>query len=136
MDKKPLPKPADAEARQAALDNISDEELAKVKAHQASTQGAYPVDQEWLLLAEFGMKFGWQAYLDAKNDATDEEGNLIVTGAEMLTLIEASRKIEWAAIFNDARTSLIGAGSAQSRKPSQTFRSLTKDIVKNTRISE
>lgn len=137
MDKKTPPSQAnDVKARQEALDNISAEELEKVKAHQASTQGAYPVDQEWLLLAEFGMKFGWQAYLDAKNDAVDKDGNLIVTGAEMLTLIEASRKIEWAAIFNDARASLIGAGSANSKKPSQTFKSLTKDIVKNTRISE
>lgn len=122
------PQKPTAKERQAALDNISPEELEKVKAHQASTKGAYPVDQEWLLLAEFGLKFGWQAYLDAKTDKIEMK--------EMLTLIEASRKLEWAAIFNEARTTLIGVGSANSKKPSQTFKSLTKDIIKNTRISE
>jgi hypothetical protein len=134
-DKTPQ-KPADAKARQEALDSISAEDLEKIKAHQASTKGSFPVDQEWLLLAEFGMKFGWQAYLDAKNDSRDENGNLIVSGVEMLTLIEASRKIEWAKVYNDARSSLIGTGSAQSKKPAQTFKSLTADIIKQTKVDE
>lgn len=126
----------DQQSRQQALDNISPEDLAKIKAYQASTKGAYPVDTEWLLLAEFGMKFGWQAYLDAKNDATDDNGNLLVSAAEMLTLLEASRKIEWAKVYNDARSSLIGSGSAQSKHPSKTFTSLTRDIIKQTKVDE
>lgn len=118
----------DQKSRQEALNNISPEDLEKIKAHQASTKGAFKVDQEWLLLAEFGMKFGWQAYLDAKSDR--------ITAAEMLTLVEASRKLEWATVYNNSRASLIGAGSAQSKKPSKTFESLTRDIIKHTKVDD
>lgn len=118
----------DAKNRQEALNNISAEDLAKIQAHQASTQGAYTVDNEWLLLTEFAKAFGWQAYLDVKDDR--------ITGAEMLTLIEANRKLEAVAHYRNAEASLIGAGSAQAKKPSQVFKSLTKDIIKQTKAQE
>jgi hypothetical protein len=116
------------------LDELSPEDLEKIS--QPSTSGASPVDQEWLLLAEFGLKFGWQAYLDAKNDAVDENGNLKVTGAEMLTLIEASRRLEARGLYDQTTASFIGSVSAQSKKPGQTFKSLTKDIIKQTKADE
>lgn len=125
----------DSKSRQQALDSISPEELEKVKAHQASTQGAYPVDNEWLLLAEFAKAFGWQAYLDAKNDATDQNGNLIVTTKEFLTLIEASRKLEYISQFRMSEAVLAGAATAQTGK-SQTFKSLTKEMINKTKVKE
>lgn len=129
MPKKTPQSPADdPKKRQAALDAITAEELEKVKAHQASTKGAFPVDQEWLLLAEFAMKFGWEAYQAARTDQIDIQ--------EMLTLIEASRKLEWAQLYNDSRAALIGAGSANSKKPSQTFTALTSDIINHTKVDE
>jgi hypothetical protein len=126
----------DAKSRQEALNNISAEDLEKIKAHQASTSGAMPVDNEWMLLAEFAKAFGWQAYLDAKNDARDDNGNLIVNATEMLTLIEANRKLEAIQHFKDAQSVLIGSGSSQSKNPSNTFKSLTKDIIKQTKVQE
>lgn len=126
----------DAQSRQEALNNLSAEDLEKIQAYQASTAGAMPVDNEWMLLAEFAKAFGWQAYLDAKNDARDENGNLVVDAVEMLTLIEANRKLEAIQHFKDAQASLIGSGSAQSKKPSSTFKSLTRDIIKQTRLQE
>lgn len=118
----------DAKSRQQALDNISAEELAKIKAHQASTEGAQPVDNEWMLLAEFAKAFGWQAYLDVKNDEIKIE--------EMLTLLEAHRKLEYVDMFKNAHTSFVGSGSAQSKKPSQTFKKLTKGIINQTKVQE
>lgn len=114
--------------RQKALDDITPEELEKVKAHQASTKGHQPVDNEWLLLTEFAMTFGWQAYLEARDD--------VLPLSEMLTLIEASRKIKATQHYQNAQAVLIGAGSAQSKKPSKTFNSLTKDIIKQTKVNE
>ena len=126
----------DAQARQKELDEISAEDLAKIKAHQASTKGAMPVDQEWLLLAEFAKAYGWQAYLDVKNDKRDPNGNLLITGAEFLTLIEANRKLDAIQLFRDSQASLIGSGSAQSKSPSSTFKSLTKNIINQTKVEQ
>lgn len=118
----------DKKTRQKALDEISPEELAKVKAHQASTQGAFEVDKEWLLLAEFGMKFGWEAYVAAKSDQIGFE--------EMLTLIEASRKLELVQMYNDARVSFIGAISANQKNPGVAFNKLTRDIINKSKVKE
>ena len=137
MDKNPKKKKKEtnrslsAEERQKALDDISAEDLAKIQSHQASTQGAYPVDEEWLLLAEFAITFGWQAYLDVKHDKREN-----VTGAEMLTLLEASRKLKSGNLYDMATASFIGAGSAQSKKPGQTFQSMTKNIIKQTKVDK
>lgn len=118
----------DRKTRQQALDNITPEEFERVKAHQASTKGAFPVDKEWLLLAEFAKAYGWGAYLAVKNDE--------ISGAEMLTLIEANRKLEARRMFEDSQSAFIGAASAQTKKPSQTFTSLTRAIVKKTKADE
>lgn len=114
--------------RQQALNEISAEDLAKIKAHQASTEGAYPVDNEWLLLAEFGKAYGWEAYKDARDDR--------IGAPEMLTLIEANRKLEAIHLYQSAYASFTGAASAKSKKPAVAFKSLTKDIIKQTKVHE
>lgn len=126
----------DAATRQKQLDEISDEDLERIKAHQASTSGRQPVDDEWLLLTEFAISFGWQAYLDAKNDAVDDNGNLKVTFQEMLTLIEASRRLRSKHLFQNAQTTFMGVASANSTKPSNTLKSITKDLVKDMKADE
>lgn len=108
------------------LDEISPEDLAKVRAHKASTKGAYPVDMEWMLLAEFAKAYGWEAYMAAKNDE--------ITAAEMLTLVEANRKLEARHTFLDMQSSFVGAVSAQNKKPTNIFKRLTKDIIKQTKV--
>lgn len=110
------------------LDDISAEDLAKIEAHQAETKGAMPVDVEWLLLAEFAKAYGWEAYMAAKNDE--------ISAAEMLTLIEANRKLEARRMFEDAQTAFVGAASAQTKKPTNTFKQLTKDIIKRTKADQ
>lgn len=113
-----------------SLKEISDQELEKVERLKASTAGHLRVDNEWLLLTEFALKFGWPAYLDAKNDTRDAKGNLNVEMQEFLTLIEASRKLDNLSMYRNAQASFIGAGSAQTKKPGQTFKQLTSKIIK------
>lgn len=116
----------DAKARQQALDNIPEEDLAKVEQYQASTSGAAPVDEEWLLLAEFAMKFGWDAYKEVREDKMKAD--------EMLTLIAASRKLDYKHMYDSAQTAFIGAASAASKKPGTTFKKLTKDILRHLKV--
>lgn len=110
------------------LDEISPEDLAKVRAHQASTKGAYPVDMEWMLLAEFAKAYGWMAYMAAKNDD--------ISAAEMLTLVEANRKLEARQTFLDMQSAFVGAVSATQKKPSNVFKRLTKDIIRQTKVED
>lgn len=110
------------------LDDISAEDLAKIEAHKADTKGAMPVDVEWLLLAEFAKAYGWGAYMSARNDE--------ISAAEMLTLVEANRKLEARRMFEDSQTAFVGAVSAQTKKPTNTFKNLTKDIIKKTKADQ
>lgn len=116
----------DKKKRQQALDEISAEDLAKIKAHQAKTESPYPVDTEWLLQAEFAKAFGWQAYLDVKNDRIDSD--------EMMTLLEANRKLEALELHSSAQASFIGAVAAASKSPLKTFKALTINIIKNSKV--
>lgn len=113
--------------RQKALDEISAEDLAKIKAHQAKADGI-GVDDEWLLLAEFAMTYGWNAYLDVKSDK--------VSSAEMLTLIEAARKVKAAQQYHMAEAVFAGAGAAQAKQPSAVFTKLTANMIKKTKVQE
>ena len=118
----------DSKIRQQALSDISVEDLAKVKAHQAKTTSAIKVDDYWLLLAEFGMAFGWQAYKDAVEDKID--------APTMMTLVEASRRIKASERLHQAEASFIGSASAQTKSPSQTFTKLTKRLSNMTKVDE
>lgn len=126
----------DKQSRQQALDSVSAEDLAKIEAHKASTKGSLPIDDEWLLLAEFAIAYGWQAYLDAKNDRLDEHGNLIVSGAEMMTLIEASRRIRARNMYENAQTSFVSDLASQSKNPVQSFNKMSKSMSKGAQADK
>lgn len=107
---------------------LSPEDRAKLqRAKQVNTSGI-KVDHEWLLLAEFAKVFGWQAYLDAKNDKIQLK--------EMMTLLAANRKLEAMDTLKHAQTSFIGSVAARTKNPSKTFKSLTKNITKDTKADE
>lgn len=118
----------DQKSRQEALNSLSSEDLEKIKAHQASTDGAMPVDREWMLAAEFAMTFGWGAYKDFKSD------NIRLD--EMLTLIEAARKLKAIADYENTTASFIGSVSARAKKPLNAFKKATKDMVKKTKVND
>lgn len=114
------------EERQAAIDTISAEDLAKI---QAKTE-VVKVDVEDVLEAEFLMKFGFTAYWSLYPEKDPHEG---ITANEMIRLINASRKVDAFNQYAQAQTAFIGAAAAQSRKPSATFESATQSIKKNMR---
>lgn len=118
----------DSQSRQQALDNISAEDLAKIQAHQAKTHSAFPVDDYWLIAAEFAQAFGWQAYLDYKNNKIEL--------SEMMTLIEATRKLKAQDVFYQAQSAFIGSGSSQSEFPGRTFEKLTRGLLNNAKADE
>jgi len=105
------------------LDTLSPEDLEKIRQHQSST---IALDYEWLALAEFGRAYGWEAYKDARDDKISVD--------EMMTLLEASRKLDALHHFQMAQASFIGSGSASSKKPNLTFKKMTKDIIRQAKI--
>lgn len=106
------------------LDKLSPNDLEKIESHKSG--GEYPLDAEWILLAEFARAFGWQAYLDARDDKIDAD--------EMITLLQANRKLESASHYRNAEAAFIGAVSAQVKRPTQMFKKMTKDILKNAKV--
>ena len=113
-------------------DLVSPEDLAKIE--EASTSGAIPVDNIWMIYAEWLEIAGYQAYLDARDDARDEKGNLIISYEEILTIIEARRKLKAIEHYRNSEASFIGSASAQAKKPSSAFKKLTKNIIKQTKV--
>lgn len=116
------------EQRQQTLNNVSAEDLEKIKAHKAATKGSMPVDMFWLVAAEFARAFGWEAYMAFKNDEIDL--------AEMLTMVEANRRLEAARMFENTQAAFVGAVSAQSKKPGNTFKRLTKELIRKTKVDD
>ena len=68
--------------RQAALDYTSDEDLAKIRRKQQQSAGV-PIDQEWAIISEFAVRFGWDAYKEFRNDELQLD--------EMMVLIQGAR---------------------------------------------
>lgn len=132
MDKK-KPASKSAKERQAFLDNIPDEDLAKIQRLTTADERLIGVDEEWLLLAEFAKHFGWEAYKDVRQEYIKTER---ISMEEMMTLIAAARKIDQTTLYNNARASFIGALATRAKKPGDAFKSLTKNIIKSMKADE
>jgi predicted nicotinamide N-methyase len=85
---------------------IKPEDLAKVARNRLKRENALKIDPEQLFIAEFGKHYGWAG------------------------LLEGARRIDHRTTFVMAKASFIGAGAARSKKPVDTFKKSTKDIVK------
>jgi hypothetical protein len=105
------------------LDKLSSEDLEKIREHKSNL---VEIDNEWLVLAEFAQTYGWEAYKDAVNDR--------ISANEMMTLLQASRKLEAMKHYKQCIASFVGAGSANSKKPNSTFKKMTRDIIKQAKI--
>jgi hypothetical protein len=123
-----MAKTMDPKTRQALLDNIAPEDLEKIKAHQAKLENPYPVDNEWLILAEIAERYGWDAYVAVINDEVSRE--------EIMTLLAASRKQDAYREYMDAQTSFLAAVSAKSKTPGNTFKRLAKGLLKRSKADE
>lgn len=113
---------------QNLLDLVSKEEMEKIEAHKAEVNGGFPVDDHWMIIAEFTRIYGWQSYLDFKDDKIQTD--------EMMTLIAANRKLEYLDQYRASLAAFIGAGSAQTKKPSSIFKKLTNPFIKKAKADE
>lgn len=118
-----MSQPLSPEERQAALDNLPVEYIEKLEALESAQ---VVVDPEWMLLAEFALLYGWEAYMAAKHDKID--------GSEMTTLIAAGRKLKAKEKYDMAHAVYIGAGSVQSKKSGEVFKQLTREIIKEIKV--
>lgn len=103
---------------------ISAEDLAKVQRARARGDKT-KVNAPWLYLAEFGYYYGWQGIEAIRNNE--------ITKAEADKLLSGARKVWSMKVYDYATANLIGSASANSKKPSQTFKKLTQDLIKNTK---
>lgn len=106
---------------------ISKEDLAKVKASREKREGyAGKVDEEWYFIAAFGKHFGWAGIEWIMSEESDiETANM---------LMAAANKVDYSYMLSNAQTSFIAAGAANSKKPAQAFKKMTKDIQKAAKI--
>lgn len=101
---------------------IKPEHLARVQAAQDKASDEIKVDNEWLLIAEFGKHYGWQAMQAVLNNEIDLE--------TMTVLILGARKFDYSRQYANAQASFIGSASAQSKKPSKVFKKATEQLIK------
>lgn len=116
-----------AEERQKALDDFSEIDLEELK-DKTSSNRTYEIDEEWLLLAEFAKAFGWEAYKDARDDK--------IPLSEVLSMVEASRVLDYQELYSLAQIMLIALISSNAKKPSSTFSKLTKHIVNRIKVGK
>lgn len=70
---------------QPTLQELLQRDADKIKEIKRARQGA-KIEPEWLLLAEFGLYFGWQAVTDVRNNK--------LSFVEMNKLLAAARRME------------------------------------------
>jgi len=112
--------------RQALIDSITPEEVAKIEAKNGVS---IKVEVEDIIEAEFLMKFGWEAYWSLYPEKDRAKG---IGSKEMLRILVASRKVDMGNMFKDTQAAFIGAVAAQSKKPSNTFKLATSKMLKKS----
>ena len=66
------------------------------------------ISNEFYLLADFGLMFGWQAVLDVRDDK--------ITWEEMFALLEAGHKVQSAHMLDEGVMTTTAIGTAFSKK--------------------
>lgn len=102
------------------------EELAKVRRLKGESEGT-KVPYEDVFEAEFLCKFGFEAYWAIHPEKDRSRG---IGLAEMTRLMKASRAVDAKDLYSASQASFIGSVSAQTKKPSNTFKTATKGIIK------
>lgn len=116
-----MAKPTAAE-RQAALDNIPQADLAKIR---SKTEKKVKIYAEDIIEVEFIMKFGWESYWDLDPSRDRTKG---INSNEMLRLLLASRKIDAQEFYKDSQASFIGVVTGNAKKPSSAFTKATAKL--------
>lgn len=105
------------EQRQASLEDISPEDLAKIEATKGNIQSSI-ISREWAIISEFGVHFGWQAIVDVYLSGDD-----IITHNQAMLLVLGARKLQ------AQRTYDMAVANAASQ-PGAKFEKLMKPYIK------
>jgi hypothetical protein len=101
---------------------LSPEDLEKVRRRKERESGSIKVDEFDLLVAEFGMFYGYTAVLTVLNDD--------ITLADMLRLLEAARRVDARNQYNQAAAVFTAVASANSKRPAAAFNANSRSYVK------
>lgn len=103
---------------------LSPEDLEKVNRNRAKRE-AVQVDEEQLLIAEFGTLYGYEGIRAILNNEIDSD--------TVIWLLLAGRKMEHMAQFKRSQAAFIGAAASKAKKPSQAFKKATEKLLKNAK---
>lgn len=106
--------------------DIKPEDLEKIT-RKRSKEEKIRVEPEHLFVAEFGKHYGWGGVNAVLNNEID--------GDTASWLLQAARKVDARYSYDNAKSVLIGSASAQSKKPSQTFKKAMSDTVKEMAVA-
>jgi hypothetical protein len=104
---------------------ITKEELEKVQRLKERHQVA-SIDPEWYFIGQFGMYYGFEGVMAILDNKISMEV------ANKLMLV--AQKIDYKRQYNDMQAVFVGSGSVSSKKPAQTFKKLTKDLLREASI--
>lgn len=118
--------------QQAKLNDIDPEALAKIQATKGQNASGTLVDGEWLAICELGKHYGWSA-IECLLPEVKEHG---LSPEYMSVLLAGARKIDAMRSYTAHRAAFIGGASAQSKTPSKTFESMTRQLLKQAEADE
>lgn len=99
--------------------------MLKVQRARAKSELKTKVNDTWLFIAEFGTYYGWDGVKAIRNNEISME--------EVEVLMMGARKVWNGKLYDHMTAAFVGAGSAQSKKPSKTFNTATKDLLRQTK---
>lgn len=106
--------------------DIKPEDLERIN-RKRSDEEKLKIEPEHLFIAEFGKHYGWGGVSAILNNE--------ITGDTASWLLQAARKVDARYSYDSAKAVLIGSASAQSKKPSQTFKKAMVDTVKEMAVT-
>jgi hypothetical protein len=101
---------------------ISPEDEAKIKARVAKHEATPKLTEENLLIAEFGMFYGYEAMRDAMSDE--------ISANEFTWLLEAARRVDARNQYNLSAAVFTAVATANAKKPAAEFKKNTAHYLK------
>lgn len=101
---------------------LTPEDEAKAKERAAKRDATPKLSEENLLIAEFGMFYGWEAMRAAQSDE--------ISADDFSWLLDAARRIDTRNQYNLASAVFTAVASANGKKPSSDFKHNTAHYVK------
>ena len=102
--------------------SFTPEEVARLKARTIDAEEKSNLTPENLMVAEFGILYGYEGVRAVLNDE--------IGMSTMLWLLEAGRRVKSIDRYNDTQARFIASVSAQSKDPVKTIKSLTGNMKK------